>query len=223
MLWVEDVFDYDAEGNVTRVTRLDGTPDAVTTTFSYEPTFSQLASVTDPLNHTSNFYYDPTGVLSSAADPLNHSTAFSFVNGLLSSVTDPLNNVTQFSYFGSDPVGVTDPLENFSSQSLDGGGRVVSSFDAQGNETRFQYNNLNLVTQVTDPQGNNTSFAYDANGNLLTLTDANQHATNWTYDNMDRVQTRTDPLLRPDKFKLRPDAQSGEQHGSQGPGDHVRI
>src|SRR6266571_5198394 len=51
-------FDYDANGNCTRVMRLDGTPDAVITTFTYEAQFNHMASVTDPLNHTTSFSYD---------------------------------------------------------------------------------------------------------------------------------------------------------------------
>jgi hypothetical protein len=38
-----------------------GTGDAVTTSFTYESTFQQLASVTDPLSHTTTFGYDTTG------------------------------------------------------------------------------------------------------------------------------------------------------------------
>src|SRR5262249_24453217 len=40
---------YDAVGNVTAVTRLAGTPGAVTNSFAYEPVFSQVTSMTDPL------------------------------------------------------------------------------------------------------------------------------------------------------------------------------
>jgi YD repeat-containing protein len=50
-------FDYDGLGNTTRVTRLDGTPNAVTSTFAYNGPFAQLSSATDPLNHTSTFSY----------------------------------------------------------------------------------------------------------------------------------------------------------------------
>jgi YD repeat-containing protein len=54
--------------------RLSGTPNAVTTTFTYEPTYSRLASVVDPLGHTSTFAYDSLGNLVSATDALNHQT-----------------------------------------------------------------------------------------------------------------------------------------------------
>lgn len=33
----------------------------MTTSFTYESTFQQLASVTDPLSHTTTFGYDTTG------------------------------------------------------------------------------------------------------------------------------------------------------------------
>jgi YD repeat-containing protein len=41
-------FTYDTKGNVLTVTRLAGTAEAVTTTYTWEPTWNQVASVTDP-------------------------------------------------------------------------------------------------------------------------------------------------------------------------------
>ena len=194
-------FDYDANGNRTRVTRLDGTSDAVTTTFAHEPQFNQLTSITDPLNHTTSFSYDQKGNLITTTDALNHQTSLAYnTAGQLSSVTDALNNVVQFGYFGGDLVSVTDPLGNVSSSFYDAAGRIVSATDPQGNTVKMQYSPLNLVTQVTDPKGNNTVFSYDPNGNLLSLTDAANHTTSYAYDNMDRALTRTDPLLRQESY-----------------------
>src|SRR6266571_5247137 len=51
-------YSYDANGNVTSITRLSGTPNAVTTTMTYDSAFNQLLSVTDPLNNTTRFTYD---------------------------------------------------------------------------------------------------------------------------------------------------------------------
>ncbi len=113
---------------------------------------------------------------------------------------DALSNTAHFGYFGGDLVTVTDPLGNMSTQSVDAVGRVISASDALGNAAKYQYSNLNLLTQVTDAQGHNTSFSYDANGNLLSLTDAAGHTTSYTYDNMDRALTRTDPLNRQESF-----------------------
>jgi RHS repeat-associated protein len=196
-------FDYDAQGNMSRITRLDGTPDAVTTNFAYEPSFNQLQSVTDPLGHSTTLAYDSSGELTSVTDPLNHQIVTTF-NGLgqMLTLTDPLGNTTTFNYFGGDLVQVVDPVGNGSTLNYDLAGRVTTSSDAQGNTTRYQYSPLNLVTQVTDPKSNNTTFSYDPNGNLLSLTDALHLTapTTWTYDNMDRVLTRTDPLLRQEHY-----------------------
>ena len=194
-------FDYDAVGNITRVTRLDGTPNAVTGSMAYNGPFYELSSVTDPLGHTSTFTYDGFGNLVQATDPLNHQTSMTYnPNGQIASVSDALNNTVQFGYFQNDPVSVTDPLGNASTSFYDAIGRAVSTTDAQGNVSQFQYSNLNLPTQVTDAQGNNTSFSYDGNGNLLTLTDARNHTITYAYNNMDQVQTRTDPLLRQESY-----------------------
>jgi RHS repeat-associated protein len=173
-------FDYDSLGNTTRVTRLDGTSNAVTTTFAYGGIFGQLSSVTDPLNHQSTFAYNTFG------QP--------------SSMTDALSNSVQLGYFNGDLVTATDPLGNVSQRFADGAGRVFSATDVQGNTAKSQYNSLNLLTQTTDAQGHNTSFSYDANGNLLSLTDALNHTTSYTYDNMDRTLTRTDPLNRQESY-----------------------
>jgi YD repeat-containing protein len=95
-----DRLDYDGNGNRTRVTRLDGTSDAVTTTFTYEPQFNQLASVTDPLSHTTSFSYDQNGNLTTATDPLAIPRPGVQQRRAVISATDSLNNSVQFGYFG---------------------------------------------------------------------------------------------------------------------------
>ena len=59
-------YTYDSLGNVLTVTRLSGTANAVTTTYTYESTFNQVASVTDPLSHTWSFGYDSAGNLTTS-------------------------------------------------------------------------------------------------------------------------------------------------------------
>jgi RHS repeat-associated protein len=190
-------YDYDANGNLSRLTQLDGTSDAVTTTLTYSAQFNQLASVTDSLNRTATLNYDSIGNLTSVIDPLNHSTAFGYnAAGQATSVADALNNTVQFSYFAGDRVMSVDPAGNVNSFFYDSAGRLISSVDAQGHLSRRQYNNFSQITQFTDPQGNNTILSYDPNGNLLSLADAihSQNPTTWAYDNMDRILTKSDPL-----------------------------
>jgi RHS repeat-associated protein len=194
-------YDYDALGNRTRITYLDGTPSASTTSFTYEPQFQGVAAVTDPLGNTSTFSYDGFGNLTSVADPLNHQTTMTYnANGQIATVTDALNNTVQMGYFSGDLVSITDPLGNTMKRFVDLAGRLASTTDALSNTTRFQYNGYNLVTSVTDAQGNSTAYTYDGNGNLLTLSDAAGHTTSYSYDSMDRKTGKTDALNRHESF-----------------------
>ncbi len=52
---------YDSAGNTKSISRLSGTPNAVTTSFTYDPVFNKIASITDPLGHTTSFSYDTLG------------------------------------------------------------------------------------------------------------------------------------------------------------------
>jgi len=193
---------YDSMGNVSSVTRMAGTSEAVTTSFSYESSFNQIASVTDPLNHTSSFGYDSHGNLISVIDALNNQTAVAYNSaGQPTSVTDPLSNTIQFGYSGGDLASVTNPLSQTTSRFVDGAGRVVSVTNPLGQTARIEYDALNRTTRTSDPLQGVTQFSYDPNGNLLSLTDARNNVTSYVYDNMDRVQTRTDPLLHGESYQ----------------------
>src|SRR5262249_51369324 len=118
-------YSYDASGQLLSLTRLAGTPDAVTTSYTYEPRFHQLASVTDPLGHTWATSYDNAGRLTSLSDPLGRRTLVSVNSaGLVTRVTDPLRQSWQFGYSGSDLSSVTDPTNAAYQLLTDGAGRV---------------------------------------------------------------------------------------------------
>jgi RHS repeat-associated protein len=194
-------YNYDANGNVTSITRLSGTSNPVTTTMTYDSTFNQLLTVTDPLNHTTQFGYDTSGNLLTVTDPLQHQTTLTHdAEGRVVSSTDPMSDKTTFNYFLADLATVTDPLSRTTMRSTDPAGRVVSVTDPMGHVTKMSYNALDQVTSTTDAMGNITTFTFDPNGNLLTVTDANQHTTTYTYNNMDQVQTRQDALTRQETY-----------------------
>jgi YD repeat-containing protein len=56
-------FTYDSNGNMLTKTEAFGTAIERTTTYTYEPTFNQLASITDPLGNTTTFTMTPMGTL----------------------------------------------------------------------------------------------------------------------------------------------------------------
>jgi RHS repeat-associated protein len=195
-------YTYDSAGHLLTVTRLAGTSDAVTTTYTYESQFGDLASVTDPLNHTLTLGYDSLGRLISVTDPLTHSTTMTRnASGQLVSVTNALQHTWQFAYSGGDLTSVTDPTNAVRRRFLDGAGRLVAVTDPLGRQTRFGLDKLDRVTLVTDAVGDQTSFSYDPNSNLLSMTDALTHSTVYTYDAVDRVATRTDSLQKMGTFQ----------------------
>jgi len=194
-------YTYDSLGNTLSVTQLYNTSAAVTTSFMYAPTFSQVTQITDPLGHMTNFTYDGFGNLITLTDPLLHQWAFTYnTQGQPLSATDPLSHTTSFLYDGGALASVTDPLLRNTTLARDGAGRLVSLTDPLGTTTQYQYDALNNLLNTTDPLGNVTSFAYDADSDLTSLTDANKHATSYTYDSLDRLKTRRDPLTHSESY-----------------------
>lgn len=188
---------YDAMGNVASVTRLYGTPNAVTTSYAYEPKFQQIASITDPLNHNTTFSYDTGGKLTGIADALGHTTQF-VTNGAgqPTLITDPLGHGTQLEYDNGDLVKVTDALGRVTKRYTDRAGRLISVTDPLGNRQTYNYDAMDRMTSTADALGNTVRYSYDANGNLLTFTDPRANVTQYTYDGMNRRLTRKDPLLK---------------------------
>jgi RHS repeat-associated protein len=192
---------YDVNSNVTQVSRLSGTPAAITSTTSYEYDFNQPLSVTDPLGHTTSFDYDSNGNLLTVTDPVSDQSSFTYnAAGQILTATDGLSNKTTFAYDSGDLVSITDPLNRTTTRYLDGAGRLITQTNPLGQTTRTDYDALNEITKVTDPVSNTTTFAYDGNGNLLSVTDANSRSTTYAYDSMDRLSTRTDPLLSVEQY-----------------------
>jgi RHS repeat-associated protein len=188
-------FSYDPSGNPTSITRLAGTPNAVTGSLSFDSRFNKVTSITDPLGHTTTFKYDGAGNLINETGPLGDQVTFAYDgSGEMVAVKDALGNTATATFANGSIATVTDPLSRVSSYVTDAVGRRVAAVDAAANTTRIQYDAMNQVTQITDPLGNHISFAFDGNGNLLSVTDANQRSTTYTYDQMDRVASRTDPL-----------------------------
>jgi RHS repeat-associated protein len=194
-------YTHDDWGELTSVTRLAGTANAVTTTLSYDPTFHQLASVTDPLGHTSRFTYDTEGNLTVATDPMGRTTVLTYnAAGQPLTVTDPLDHTTQYRYELGDLVLVTDPLGNQTRRFVDNAGRLVGTINALGQLGRREFDPLGKVLKRTDPQGQPTQFGYDENSFLTSVTDARSNATTYTRDETNRVTRRTDARSQYDQY-----------------------
>ncbi|WP_369148850.1 RHS repeat-associated core domain-containing protein [Burkholderia pseudomallei] len=187
-------YTHDALGNVTRITRLSGTSSAVTTNFTYTSDYNQLASVTDPLGHTTNFSYT-NGCLTQVTDALSHSTTIQCnAAGQPTTVQDALGNSVTFAYQGYDLQSITDPLSRTTNYVVDTLGRRIATRDALGNVTLAQYDTNDRAVSATDALNQTTTLNYDGNGNLLSVTLPNTGVIHYAYDNRNRLITRTDAM-----------------------------
>ncbi len=197
---------------------------SATTTFTYEPTFNQVTSITDPRGNRTTLTYDAKG---------NPTTLAYDLRGLLTSVTDALGNGQLTRLLNQGPGASPVTLADF-----------ASTYDAVGNRaTRtttngiasYTYDALNYLTQASqpdpidplrqvteafayDPVGNRTSShlatgqvhdaanrlledaqftcTYDANGNLASKTSkATGATTTYTYDAENRLTRVQTPTL----------------------------
>ncbi|NJC00727.1 RHS repeat-associated protein [Xanthomonas sp. 3272] len=134
-------FEYDANGNATKVT------DALATATQSEY---------DPLNRLSRTLQDVAGIKANTTfdyDALDN----------LTKVTDPKGLDTKYEYNGfGDLVKLTSPDTGVTSYTYDSAGNRATQTDARGNTTGYGYDALNRLTKVTYPTTSlNVTYTYD--------------------------------------------------------------
>jgi RHS repeat-associated protein len=184
-------FTYDANGNLlTRTDSLGGT-----TSYTYDPVFGKITSVTDALSHVTKYTYDGSGNKLSKTDPDGNTTSYTYNNfGQIVQTTDALGkaSTTLYDSFGNVSAA-TDALGNTIHFTYDGASRLTQTVDSLGRTIAVTYDQLDRRVTRIDPKGKTTSYTYDAVGNMLSLTDETGNKTSFTYDAMNRPMTRTDP------------------------------
>lgn len=184
---------YDSDKHVTSVTRLAGTPDALTTNFTYTASHD-LHTATDPWGRTTTYTFDADRHLKRVDDDFGHSIALDYDDlDRVTQVTDHLNRTTSLGYDLYDVRTVTDPLLRTTTRFVDTLGRLAAIEDPLHQRKEMHYD-INDQVQTAVDAGGTTTFAYDPMGNLLSLTDPKSHTTSWTYDARQRTLTRTDAL-----------------------------
>ncbi|WP_456049175.1 RHS repeat-associated core domain-containing protein [Xanthomonas campestris] len=134
-------FEYDANGNATKVT------DALATATQSEY---------DPLNRLSRTLQDVAGIKANTTfdyDALDN----------LTKVTDPKGLDTKYEYNGfGDLVKLTSPDTGVTSYTYDSAGNRATQTDARGNTAAYGYDALNRLTKVGYPtSGLNVAYTYD--------------------------------------------------------------
>jgi RHS repeat-associated protein len=193
-------YTYDAFGDALTETFLYGTPTAKTYTYTYTPDTYQIASVKDPLNHTTTFTYTKN-CLTAIKDALGHTTSVTCnSSGQPLTVKDALNHTTTLSYQGSDVRTTADALGRTTTLAVDGLGRAISIADPLGRTSLMSYDLNGMVGSSTDPLNQTTTYTHDGNGNLTDVLDPNGGHTHYGYDSRNRRTSRTDALGRAESW-----------------------
>lgn len=201
---------YDVEWRLTSTTVALGTPQAATTSFSYDYA-GQRSTMTDPLGRVTTYSYDADGRLISetqaSGTPVALTTTRSYsVDGNLLSATQaagsPAAVTTTMSYDSMDRVLSTTkaagtPIAATSSSAYNALGQMVSSTDPLGRVTTYAYDAAGRPTDTTLPDGTLMRSVYDAFSRTVQSISAfgqpEQAVTAMTYDSRDRAITQTDP------------------------------
>ncbi len=205
-------FGYDAVGN--RVTMIDTTG---TTHYTYDG-LNRLTGLTNPENQAVHYAYDAAGNRTRITYPDGSKIDYRYdAANRLQAVIDGLgetryvynargqrtathfaNGVTTRYYY--DAIGqVLDILTTSPtagnllsiSYTYDDAGNRTQMVDNEG-ITRYQYDDLNRLTEAIYPDESFQQFSYDAAGNRLSMVEANG-TTTYSYDNADRLQQLTQP------------------------------
>lgn len=192
-------FQYDADGNLTQTTD----PQNGIWQFSYTTPQRNLVSVRDPLGKTTGFAYDDNNNMRVVQDALGNRDTRSFnsnsqMTGNLMSDGGGIN----FTYQGGKPVGVSHaaPSGRHGTDSASAGYDVIglptTIADADGFETKYEYDDQGREIRKTNPLGNSEEFEYDIRGRVVRHTDFRGNATTYEYDGNDNLVRVTDALSR---------------------------
>jgi YD repeat-containing protein len=175
--------------------------------FTYRGSGSEhgmLASVVDPLGNTTTFDYDAVGRRTSMVDP----------NGNASGAT-PSQHTWEYVYdnesrlrYAKAPAPSVSGSQLVTESQYDGVGNLLVLIDANGQVTRYLYDDRDSLSEVwespsawtnlasTPSPKYVTAYTYDLNGNLTRVTRASgdstyEQATGYVYDGLNRVPTET--------------------------------
>ena len=187
-------FEYDAIGQITRLTRGDGSWLA----YTYDDA-RRLVAIANNLGERLEYDVDAQGNrtaqrLKDASGSLvrQQQWVYDELGRLLRSV-GAAGQTHRYRYdLNDNPTGRTNPRQYASTQAFDALDRLVSHADALDGVTQLTYDAQDNLTQVSDPRGVTTRYVYDGLGNLIQRISPDSGTTRFEYDAAGNVIRQTD-------------------------------
>jgi len=198
---------YDGVGRITSVSD----PIARQVLYTYDAE-GRLETVTDLAGGVTRYAYDAQHRITSITDPrsITFLTNEYDAQGRVIRQTQADGGIWQFAYALVGPslteTRVTDPRGNITTHRFNTTGQPLSTTDALGQTTTYEYaGGSNLLLSTTDPLGRTTRREYDVLGNLTRLIDPAGQPRTFGYEpTFNRVTSATDPLNQVTGFEYDP-------------------
>ncbi|SDG71496.1 RHS repeat-associated core domain-containing protein [Pseudomonas benzenivorans] len=209
-------FEHDAIGQITKVTRGDGSWLQYTWSgarrltkitnnlgesveYDYDTmgnrTAQRLKDASSSLTQQQSWVYDELGRLLRSVGAVNQTHQFGYdLNDNPTLSTTPKQHSTTSSYDALNRlVSSTDPLNGVTGLAYDSQDNLTQVSDPRGVTTQYQYDGLGNLTQLSSPDSGTTSYSHDAAGNVISKTDARGVVTTYSYDALNRLTARQHP------------------------------
>ncbi len=191
-------YEYDVNGNRTKMTEAVGLPEQRITTYTYD-TFGQRLTATRQADAvsaavTKSTTYDVYGSELTKTDGEGYKTTYTYdVTGNVLTRKDPRNKIWTKTYDATGNLtSETDPLNHATAYQYDKVNNRTRITEANGAITLLVYDGQNKPIGITDALNHNTQLSYDDDGNLTRRIAAAGHAVTMSYDTEGRLRQITD-------------------------------
>lgn len=188
------IFDYDAVGQITRITL----PDSSYLDFEYDAA-QRLEAIQNNLNERIEYTLDNAGnrtqeVIKNSSGTIvkTKSQVFDELSRLMQDV-GASNQITDIDYDkNSNPTQVTDPKLNPTGQAYDALNRLITQTDPDNETINYTYDDQDRIKTVTDQRGLVTTYNYNGHGDLLSIISPDTGTTTYQYDEAGNRTQQTD-------------------------------
>jgi RHS repeat-associated protein len=216
-------YKYDGSHELTSET--DGRGNSTTREYN---TAGQVVSETDALHHTRKWAYAPiyTGTETTITEPNGSTTVEQFNEyGSPTSVTraagTTLAATTIDSYNGADELlSSTNPDKHATEYGYSVAGDRTSEKNADGDETKWEYDGTHDVTAITTPMGERTTIKRNSHGAAEVIErpvpGSATQKTSYKYDSAGDVESMTNPLEHTWKYEYDADGDRKSETDPEG-------